>query len=222
MLNGTMGRFSRSVSIFLADEYGVLSVHEFIGDVGDDVGNQSQTQMLVVLGAYVLVSHFARLDGVERPAGIFQGDEHTLVADMQMHVERLCGDTALGVLGDVGHQLFAADVDIEGGCLVNVAVFEELVNVGECCVDIIEVVLHGAIVGVSFCGLRNHGQWRDGGVMSVTAERGIAQLEEQHHDAASEESPPEFYSLYFCHCPHAYYQHDGLGCSCEDAGFVVA
>ena len=65
--------------------------------------DESQTHVLMPLGAYVLVCHLASLDRVEGTSGIFQRDEDTVIVDVDVYVECLLNDASFRVLGDIGH-----------------------------------------------------------------------------------------------------------------------
>ena len=143
------------------DKYGVLSIHVFVGDVGDDVGYQAQSQVLVFLVSDVLVRHLACLHRVERLAGILDGHIDGLVVDVEVYIKRAVGYVSSGVFGNIRHQLLAADIDIKENILRETCTLEELVDFVECGVDIVCTIGHRAVEGVAFHLLGNHGDGRD-------------------------------------------------------------
>ena len=104
---------NRHKHLSLLYKYGILTVHIFISDVWNNLGNKSQAHVFMTFGAYVLVGHLASFNRIKRTSGIFQRYENTLIVDVYVYIESLLDDASFRMLGDIGHQLFATYIYVE-------------------------------------------------------------------------------------------------------------
>lgn len=205
----------------MADEHGILTIHILVGDVGDDAGDQSQTHVLVALGAYVRGSHLAYPDGVKGLARILKCDEDAIGIDLDVHVEGMRGNLAPCVSDNVVHQFLAADVYLEGLSGRNPVVSEERVYVGKGAVHVIDIIAHGAVESGTTGVAGYHREGRDARLDETAAHGGETHLEEQHQHAGQHEAPPQFNTLHFSYGPHTDDEHHRLRGGGDYAGHVV-
>ena len=81
---------------------------------------------------------------------------------MDVQVEGLFENPSMRMLGDIRHQLLAADIHIEACGIRHLCTFEECINVVECRIDIVKFILDGVVEGVALGLLGNHRQRGDG------------------------------------------------------------
>ena len=91
----------------------------------------------------------------------------------------MVGDATCRVVGNVRHELLAAEVQLEDAAGVDTRLLQEVVQLTEYAENVVRLVTYRAVQRFASCAIRHQREWRQG---AVGLQMGYVGVDELSHD----------------------------------------